>query len=124
MLEILFLKYQLGYVAKKNNAVKVDQYDFNKEKQFNYEAIMFSADTLYNGGSSKGKLAVAHKRFEDQTNELLEEKISRTRELMNLQDMALKELGLKKSDDNSEHYAEISRKMAEIESRMVNSYRR
>lgn len=118
------LKYLLGYIAKKNNAVKVNDYVFNKDEQFIYEAIMYWADALYINGASKTKLAVAHSRFEKEVEHRLEEQIGRTRELINLRDMALKELGLKRSDDNSEHYAEISRKMAEIESRTMSSYRR
>ena len=119
------LKYQLGYIAKKNSAVKVDEYVFDKAEQFNYEAIMFTADTLYHGGTSaKSRLDVAHKRFQDEVERRMEEEIGRTRQLMNIKEMALKELGLKKDDDNSEHAPEINRKMAEIESRTINSYRK
>ena len=74
--------------------------------------------TLYNnGGASKTKLAEAHKRFENQIEHKIEEKMSRTMELNSIKTQALKELGY--TEINEQNAAEIFEKIAEIQSRKV-----
>ena len=58
------LKYILAFMSKSLGFADPMEFNFNKDKQFVFESIMFSAMTLYNnGGSSKVKLAESHKRF-------------------------------------------------------------
>ena len=58
------LKYILAYMSKSMGFTDPNEYAFNQDQQFIFEAILFSGLTLYNnGGSSKIKLAEAHKRF-------------------------------------------------------------
>ena len=58
------LKYILAFMSKSLGFTDPMEFNFNKDKQFVFESIMFSAMTLYNnGGSSKVKLAESHKRF-------------------------------------------------------------
>ena len=58
------LKYILAYMSKSMGFTDPNEYAFNQDQQFIFEAILFSGLTLYNnGGSSKVKLAEAHKRF-------------------------------------------------------------
>lgn len=59
------LRYMLAYVAKASGFVKPNIYDFEEERQFIFESIMYSAMTLYNnGGASRSKLMESHKRWE------------------------------------------------------------
>ena len=112
------LKYILAYMAKAAGAVKAMEFAFDEEEQFAFESIMFSAMTLYrNGGASKAKLAESHKRFENQIEHKIEEKLSRTMELNNIKVQALKEL--KYTELNADNAAEVLEKIAEIESRRV-----
>ena len=74
--------------------------------------------SLYsNGGASKTKLAESHKRFVNQIEHKMEEKLSRTLELNILKVQALRELGY--TEINSQNTAEVLEKIAEIESRKV-----
>lgn len=112
------LKYILAYMAKASGAIKPDEFAFNEDEQFIFESILFSAMTLYaNGGTSKSKLAESHKRFVNQIEHKMEEKMSRTLELNILKVQALRELGY--TEINSENTAEVLEKIAEIESRKV-----
>ena len=105
-------------MAKAAGAVKAMEFAFDEEEQFAFESIMFSAMTLYrNGGASKAKLAESHKRFENQIEHKIEEKLSRTMELNNIKVQALKEL--KYTELNADNAAEVLEKIAEIESRRV-----
>lgn len=112
------LKYMLGYVAKAAGFVKPLEFVFDEDEQFIFESIMFSAMTLYNnGGASKSKLAESHKRFVNQIEHKIEEKMSRTLELNTIKVQALKELGY--SEVTEKNVAEVIEKMAEIESRKL-----
>lgn len=111
-------KYMLGYVAKATGFIKPLEFVFNEEEQFRFESIMFSAMTLYtNGGVSQSKVAESHKRFVNQIEHKLEEKMSRTMELNSAKVQALKELGY--TEINEENAAEVLAKIVEIQSRKV-----
>lgn len=112
------LKYILGYVAKETGFVKPLEFAFNEEEQFIFESIMYSAFVLYNsGGASKTKLAECHKRFINQIEQKMEDKLSRTLELNNIKVQALKELG--HTEINENNASEVFEKIAEIQSRKV-----
>lgn len=112
------LKYMLGYIAKSMGFVDHAEYVFNEDKQFVFEAIMFSAMTLYNSGaSSKSKIAETHKRFVQEIEHKKEEVLSRTQELNTAKVQALKELGY--TEINNENAKEVLDKIAEIQSRKV-----
>lgn len=112
------LKYILGYVAKETGFVKPLEFAFNEEEQFIFESIMYSAFVLYNsGGASKTKLAECHKRFINQIEQKMEDKLSRTLELNNIKVQALKELGYTEINENNA--SEVFEKIAEIQSRKV-----
>lgn len=112
------LKYILGYVAKETGFVKPLEFVFNEEEQFIFESILFSAFVLYNnGGASKTKLAECHKRFVNQIEQKMEEKLSRTMELNNIKVQALKELGY--TSITEENASEVFEKIAEIQSRKI-----
>src|SRR5574344_3106350 len=88
------LKYLLAYMAKAAGFEKPLNFAYDEEEQFMFESIMFSAFTLYNGGGvSRTKLAESHKRFVNQIEHKMEEKMSRTLELNTIKVQALKELG-------------------------------
>lgn len=112
------LKYILAYMAKSMGFIDHTEYAFNEEKQFIFEAIMFSAMTLYNSGaSSKTKIAETHKRFVQEIEHKKEEILSRTQELNTAKVQALKELGY--TEINNENAKEVLDKIAEIQSRKV-----
>ena len=112
------LKYMLGYVAKETCFEEPLKFAFNEDEQFAFESIMFTAMTLYNnGGASKSKLSEAHKRFVNKIEHKMEEKMSRTMELNRIRLQAMQELGY--NEVNEQNVAEISEKMAEIETRKV-----
>lgn len=117
------LKYILGYFAKATGSVKPLEFVFDEEEQFVFESIMFSAMTLYNnrrystGGISKTKIAESHRRFVNQIEHKIEEKMSRTLELNSAKIQALKELNY--TEINEKNAAEVLEKIAEIQSRKV-----
>ncbi|MBO5183008.1 MAG: hypothetical protein J6B64_01280, partial [Bacilli bacterium] len=112
------LKYILGYIAKETCFEDPMVFAFDEEEQFIFESIMFTAMTLYhNGGTSKSKLAEAHKRYVNKIERKKEEKLSRTMELNRIRIQAMKELGV--TEVNLQNAALISEKMAEIETRKV-----
>ena len=112
------LKYNLAYFSKTLGFTDPMEFHFNKDKQFVFESIMFSAMTLYNnGGSSKNKLGDAHKRFVQSIEQKKEEKLSRTQELNTVKIQALKELGY--MEINEDNAKEVFEKIAEIQSRKV-----
>ena len=113
-------KYILGYFAKAPGFVKPMEFVFNEEEQFVFESIMYSAMVLYNnGGTSKSRIAESHKRFVNQIEHKMEEKMSRTLELNVIRIQALKELGY--TSVNESNFAEVLEKITEIESRKVNN---
>lgn len=112
------LKYILAYMSKALGFVDPMEFNFNKDKQFIFESIMFSAMTLYNnGGASKNKLGESHKRFVQNIEQKKEEKLSRTQELNTVKIQALKELGF--TEINEDNAKEVFEKIAEIQSRKV-----
>jgi len=112
------LKYILAYMSKSLGFTDPNEFAFNKDKQFVFESIIFSAMTLYNnGGSSKTRLADAHKRFVEDIEHKKEEKLSRTQELNTAKIQALRELGYEQI--NESNAKEVLEKIAEIQSRKV-----
>lgn len=112
------LKYILAYMSKSMGFTDPEEYAFNQDQQFIFEAILFSGLTLYNnGGSSKVKLAEAHKRFVHDIQQKNEDKLSRTQELNTAKIQALRELGY--TEINEENAKEVLEKIAEIQSRKV-----
>lgn len=112
------LKYILAYMSKSLGFTDPLEFNFNKEKQFIFESIMFSAMTLYNnGGASRSKLSESHKRFVQDIEKKNEEKLSRTQELNTAKVQALKELGY--TEINEDNAKEVFDKIAEIQSRKV-----
>ena len=113
------LKYILGYVAKSGGYIKPNVFDFDKEQQYIFECIMFSAMTLYaNGGASRSKLEESHRRWEAVLERKNEEKLSRTQELNTAKVQALRELGY--NEINEKNASEVFDKIAEIQSRKIN----
>ncbi len=112
------LKFILVYMSKSLGFTDPLEFNFNRDKQFIFESIMFSAMTLYNnGGASKNKLGESHKRFEQKIEQRKEEKLSRTQELNTVKMQALKELGY--TEINEDNAKEVFEKIAEIQSRKV-----
>ena len=112
------LEYILAYMSKALGFTDPMEFIYNKDKQYVFESIMFSAMTLYNnGGSSKTKIADAHKRFVQDIEHKNEEKLSRTQELNTAKIQALKELGYTEINENNAK--EVLEKIAEIQSRKV-----
>ena len=112
------LKYILAYMSKSLGFTDPNEFAFNKDKQFVFESIIFSAMTLYNnGGSSKTRLADAHKRFVEDIEHKKEEKLSRTQELNTAKIQALRELVYEQI--NESNAKEVLEKIAEIQSRKV-----
>ena len=112
------LKYILAYMAKAAGFVKPLEFVYDEEEQFTFESIMFSAMRLYQGGGvSKSKIAESHRRFVNQIEHKMEEKLSRTLELNTIKVQALKELGY--TSINEENASEVFSKIAEIQSRKV-----
>lgn len=110
------IKYILGYMSKATGFTNPEEFKFNEDRQFIFEGILYSALTLYNnGGASRSKLALSHKRFVQEIEKQKEEKLSRTQQLFTLRTQALKELGY--SEMNESNASEIIEKIAEIESR-------
>ena len=112
------LKYMLAYVSKETCFEEPMRFVFDEDEQFVFESIMFTAMTLYNnGGTSKTKLSEAHNRFVKKIERKKEEKLGRTMELTRIRLQAMQELGY--TEVNEDNVAEISAKMAEIETRKV-----
>ena len=113
------LKYILGYVGKSAGYIKPNVYDFNKDEQYIFESIMYSAMTLYtNGGASKSKIEESHRRWEAVLERKNEEKLSRTQELNTAKVQALRELGY--NEINERNASEVFDKIAEIQARNFN----
>ena len=110
------IKYIFGYMSKATGFTNPEEFKFNEDRQFIFEGILYSALTLYNnGGASRSKLALSHKRFVQEIEKQKEEKLSRTQQLFTLRTQALKELGY--TELNESNASEIIEKIAEIESR-------
>lgn len=115
------LKYILAYVSKATGFTENPlEFVFDEEQQFIFESIIYSAMTLYkNGGVSSTKIAESHKRFVDQIEHKVEEKLSRTLELNTAKIQAMKELGY--TEINEDNAAEVFEKIAEIQSRKLSN---
>lgn len=112
------IKYMMAYVAKSTGLIDPKDFVFNEEEQFIFEGIMYSAMTLFtNGGTSRSKIALTHKRFVEEITHKKEEKLSRTQELNTAKQLALKELGY--TELNSINASEVFAKIAEIQSRKI-----
>ncbi len=112
------LKYILAYMSKSMGFTEPMEFVFDKDKQFIFESILFSAMTLYhNGGASKNRIAETHKRFVQDIELKNEEKLSRTQELNTAKVQALRELGYNEINENNAK--EVLEKIAEIQSRKV-----
>ena len=112
------LKYTLAYMSKAMGFTDPNEFAFNQDGQFAFEAIMYSGMSLYNSGSaSKIKLAETHKKFVQDIEHKNEEKLSRTQELNSAKVQALKELGY--TEINETNAKIVLEKIAEIESRKI-----
>lgn len=112
------VNYLLAYMSKSLGFTEPMEFLFNKDQQFIFESIIFSAMTLYNnGGASKNKITETHKRFVEDIEHKNEEKLSRTQELNTAKVQALKELGY--TEINETNAKEVLEKIAEIQSRKV-----
>lgn len=111
-------KYMLAYVAKTTGFVSPDEFAFEKDNQFTFESILYSAMVLYtNGASSQNRIIESHKKFVQAIEDKAEEALSRTQELNSAKVQALKELGY--TELNESNYPEVLEKMAEIQSRKI-----
>ncbi len=112
------LKYMLAYLSKSLGFSDPMEFVYNKDKQYIFESIIFSAFTLYNNGdASKTKIGETHKRFVQDIKQKKEDKLSRTQELNSAKIQALKELGY--NEINEKNAKEVLEKIAEIEARKV-----
>ena len=112
------VNYILAYMSKSLGFTEPMEFLFNKNQQYIFESIIFSAMTLYNnGGVSKSKITETHKRFVEDIEHKNEEKLSRTQELNTAKVQALKELGY--TEINESNAKEVLEKIAEIQSRKV-----
>lgn len=112
------LTYILAYMSKSLGFTEPLEFIYDKEQQFIFESILFSAMTLYNnGGASKSRITESHKRFVEDIEHKKEEKLSRTQELNTAKVQALKELGY--TEINESNAKEVLEKIAEIQSRKV-----
>ena len=112
------LKFILAYMSKASGFTRPYEFVYDETEQFIFEAILFSALTLYHGGtSSKSKIAATHKRFVNQIEQKREDKMSRTLEINSAKVQALKELGY--TEINEDNATEVLEKMAEIQSRKI-----
>lgn len=110
------IKYILGYMSKNTGFTDPAEYKFNEDKQFIFEAILYTALNLYNnGGASKSKLIENHKNWIQEIEQRKEEKLSRTQQLISVRIQALHELGY--NEVTTENANEVFEKIAEIEAR-------
>ena len=112
------IKYMFGYMSKTTGFTDPNEYKFEEDKQFIFEAILYTALTLYNnGGASKSRLLETHKQWIHELETKKEDKLSRTQQLNSVKVQALNELGY--TELNASNAEEVLEKMAEIESRKV-----
>ncbi len=110
------LRFVLAYMSKSLGFTDPNEFAFNQDQQFAFEAIMYSGFSLYHGGgASKIKLAEVHKKFVKEIEHKNEEKLSRTQELNTAKVQALRELGYTEITENNAK--EVLDKIAEIETR-------
>ncbi len=118
MYQLEVLKYILAYVAKSTAQVPMSEYIYDEAKQYVFEGIFFSAESLFaSGNASRSKVSETHKKWERKVEQIKEEKLSRTQELTHFKQQALKELGY--SGVNESNAKEVFEKIAEIMSRKI-----
>lgn len=111
-------KYMLAYLGKSTAQIPMLEYIYDENKQYIFEGIFFSADSLFASNNvSKTKVAESHKKWERKIDQMKEDKLSRTQELTNFKQQALKELGY--SFVNQDNAKEVFEKIAEIMSRKI-----
>ncbi|MDD5836465.1 MAG: hypothetical protein PUD34_04600 [bacterium] len=107
------IRYIFGYMSKTGGYTDPEEYKLQEDKQFILEGILYTALGLYNnGGSSRSKLQLAHRRWLAEIEAKKEEKISRTQELSAVKIQALKELNYSKMDNSNGN--EVIEKILEI----------
>ena len=112
------LKYILAYMGKATTQIPMLEYIYDENKQYIFEGIFFSAESLFtSGNASRGKVAESHKKWERKVEQKKEDKLSRTQELTNFKQQALKELGYNSVNENNAK--EVFEKIAEIMSRKI-----
>ena len=112
------LRYILAYMAKSTAQIPVFEYIYDEDKQYIFEGIFYSAETLFsNGNASRNKVAESHKKWEKRIEQKKEDKLSRTQELTHFKQQALKELGY--NCVNESNAKEVFEKIAEIMSRKI-----
>lgn len=112
------LRYILAYMSKAAGYTKPYEFIYDETDQFIFESILFSALSLYHGGNaSKSKIAATHKKFVNQIEQKMEDKMSRTLEINSAKVQAMKELGY--TEINEDNAAEVLSKIIEIQSRKV-----
>lgn len=118
MEQIEELKYFLAYMAKSTTQIPVSEYIYDEDKQYIYEGIYYSAETLFTtGNASRSKVSESHKKWEKRIEQKKEDKLSRTQELTHFKQQALKELGYSCVSENNAK--EVFEKIAEIMSRKM-----
>lgn len=111
-------KYLLAYLGKSTAQIPMFEYLYDENKQYVFEGIFFSADSLFTSNNvSKAKVAESHKKWERKIEQMKEDKLSRTQELTNFKQQALKELGY--SFVNENNAKEVFEKIAEIMARKM-----
>lgn len=109
-------KYLLAYMSKAACKSKIDEFVYNKDKQFTLEAIIYLSMTLYKNKSySQSKIIAAHKRFADEAEEKTEVYNSRTWELNRTKLKAMQELGI--TEVTTANLSEFLAKVDEIQAR-------
>lgn len=112
------LKYILAYMGKSTTQIPIYEYLYDENKQYVFEGIFYSAESLFNtGNASRDKVAESHKKWEKKIEQKKEDKLSRTQELTHFKQQALKELGY--SSVKEENAKEVFEKIAEIMSRKI-----
>ena len=112
------LKYILAYMGKSTAQIPVMEYIYDEDKQYIFEGIFYSAESLFaNGNASRAKVAESHKKWENKIEQKKEDKLSRTQELTHFKQQALKELGY--NGVNESNAKEVFEKIAEIMSRKI-----
>lgn len=112
------LRYILAYMAKSTAQIPMSEYIYDENKQYIFEGIFFSAESLFaSGNASRSRVSETHKKWERKIEQMKEEKLSRTQELTHFKQQALKELGY--TGVNESNAKEVFEKIAEIMSRKI-----
>lgn len=113
------INYFFAYMSKINGYTDPNEFKFNENNQFLFEALIFTSLRIYaSGNASKSKITEAHKQFVEKVERNKEEMLSRTKQLNGYFRQALQELGY--DDYTNENANEVIAKITEIESRSSN----